>query len=162
MKPGLHRQRSPFCGKNTQITQQLQTSRSKSNVKENKQLSLNPHLVTLAVGRASLRAEWCCTGCSSPALVALALQRRGIAAAVTTAGSRTQWESVGGVEAQEVVVGIAEEVKQHLRGRRRQWCNSLPCLCVVFNMTTLPTLPDLASIGWGRVLPLRLARSGLW
>lgn len=59
---------------------------------KNKQLSLNSfaYLVTLAVDRTSLGAERGCTGCSSPALVALALQRRGVAPAMTTAGSRAQ------------------------------------------------------------------------
>lgn len=33
---------------------------------------------------------------------------------MTTAGSGAQGEGVGCVEAQEVVIGIAEEVKQHL------------------------------------------------
>lgn len=76
--------------------------------------SLQFYLVTLAIRRTSLRAQRGYTSCSSPTLLAVALQCRGIAAAMTTAGSGAQGEGVGCVEAQEVVIGIAEEVKQHL------------------------------------------------
>ena len=72
------------------------------------------YLVTLAIDRTSLGAQRGYTSCSSPTLMAVALQCRGIAAAMTTAGSGAQGEGVGGVEAQEIVIGIAEEVKQHL------------------------------------------------
>lgn len=76
---------------------------------------LPAYLVTLAIHRTSLGAEWGCTSCSSPTLMALALQRRGITPAMTAAGSGTQREGVGGIEAQEVVVSITEEMKQHLK-----------------------------------------------
>lgn len=47
--------------------------------------------------------------------MALALQRRGITPAMTAAGSGAQREGVGGIEAQEVVISITEEMKQHLK-----------------------------------------------
>ena len=131
--------------------------------------------------------------------------------AVAAAGA--QGEAEGGVEAQQIVVGIAEEVQQHLQARgtglwgdmegglllcpppwgapspvfvslhlslslylsdgyRVPWprvslCVSTP---VSYTLTWLlqpqprspapPTLPEEASMGGGRVLPLRLASRG--
>lgn len=41
---------------------------------------------------------------------------------MTAAGSGAQRESVGGIEAQEVVISIAEEMKQHLKEGNIDWC----------------------------------------
>lgn len=63
---------------------------------------------------ASLRTQRGGAVGSSPAQVALALGGGLVTAPVTPAGSRAHRERVGGIEAQEVVVGITEEVEQHL------------------------------------------------
>lgn len=73
-----------------------------------------PDLVALAVHRTGLGAQRGRASCPPPALLAEALEGGGVAPAVSAAGSRAQGEGVGGIEAQEVVVGITEEVKQHL------------------------------------------------
>lgn len=44
----------------------------------------------------------------------------GQAVTVTMAASRAQGETEGGIEAQQVVVGITEEVQQHLEAQRSQ------------------------------------------
>lgn len=136
---------------------------------------------------------------------------------MAVAAPRAQGEAEGGVEAQQVVVGVAEEVQQHLwaqegRAAALNWgaghscpiptprpqrgphllCLSPPfsvpvsclmsSLCCCFSAppcvdapphTVLhgdcpntahspapPTLPEEASMGGGRVLPLRLASRG--
>ena len=132
---------------------------------------------------------------------------------MAAAATRAQGEAEGGVEAQQVVVGIAEEVQQHLQawgtglwgGTERglllhplPWGTPSPVfvslhlslspypsdgcrvprprvsLCVStpmsYALTWLlqprprspapPTLPEEASMGGGRVLPLRLASRG--
>ena len=133
---------------------------------------------------------------------------------MAAAAARAQREAEGGVEAQQVVVGITEEVQQHLQAwGMRLWGGmdggmllhpppwgapspvfvslhlSLPlypsdgcrvpsvfpsvCLppCPIHFAWFLqprprsqapPTLPEEASMGGGRVLPLRLASSGPW
>lgn len=70
------------------------------------------YLVTLAV--AVFGAERARTSRPAPALVTVALQCGRVAAAVAATGAGTQGEGVGGVEAQEVVVGVTEQMKQHL------------------------------------------------
>lgn len=77
-------------------------------------LLFNSDLVTLAIHRTRLGAQRGCARRSSPALLAVALQRRGITPTVAAAGSGAQREGVSRIEAQEVVIGITEEMKQHL------------------------------------------------
>lgn len=52
--------------------------------------------------------------------MALAQGRGRVTAPVTSAGPRAHRERVGGIEAQEVVVGITEEVEQHLEGGEKR------------------------------------------
>lgn len=51
---------------------------------------------------------------SSPPLMALTEGSSYVTAAMTTAVPRANRKRVGGIEAQQVVVGITEEVEQHL------------------------------------------------
>ena len=73
------------------------------------------HLVTRAVQDAGLGAERGGGVHSTPAREALTLGGSCVAAPLAPAGSRAHGERVGGVVSQEIVIGVAEQVKQHLR-----------------------------------------------
>lgn len=74
--------------------------------------------VTMTTLCAALRAERGIAVHSSPPLLALTAGSSHITTPMTTTVPRANWECVGGIEAQQVVVGITKEVKQHLVDNR--------------------------------------------
>lgn len=70
---------------------------------------------------------------------------------MTAAGSGAQGEGVSGVEAQEVVVGVTEEVEQHLDGQNGNntlWKFPLfKGFLFLLASSSMNTFPDLASMG---------------
>ena len=67
--------------------------------------------------RAGLGAQRGGAVSAPPARLALALGCGQVAPPAAPAGPGTQGKGVGGIETQKVVVGITEEVEQHLGGR---------------------------------------------
>lgn len=112
---------------------------------------LHSDLVTLAIHRTRLGAQWGCASCPSPVMLAVTFKRRGITPTVAATGSRAQREGVSCIEAQEVVIGIAEKMKEHLEWKNennKHFISSIKFKDVVcLTRSSWDTLPDLASIG---------------
>lgn len=87
--------------------------------------NVHSDLVTQAIHRTRFGAQWRYASCSSPALLAVALEGRGITPTMSATGSRAQGEGVSCIEAQEVVIGITEEMKKHLKRKYERNMHSL-------------------------------------
>lgn len=70
--------------------------------------------VTVVMLSADLGAERGTAVHSSPPLMTLTAGSSYVTAPMTTAVPRANWKCVRGIEAQQIVVGVTEEMQQHL------------------------------------------------
>lgn len=109
---------------------------------------LHSDLVTLAIHRTRLGAQRGCASCPSPAMLAVTFKCRGITPTVAATGSRAQREGVSCIEAQEVVIGIAEKMEEHLNGKMN-----------TTNILYLPLIKDIVCL-FDQIFMGYLARLG--